>query len=94
MWWYPGPFSDEHEYYSEYISISYALSKLLKIAIIGNDTVEKRKLIANNLNKVLPEDRYDGYYQYVVTYLYYGIEETIKRYQTIVESSYREYLKK
>ena len=91
---YPGPFSDEHEYYSEYISISYALSKLLKIAIIGNDTVEKRKLIANNLNKVLPEDRYDGYYQYVVTYLYYGIEETIKRYQTIVESSYREYLKK
>ena len=91
---YPGPFSDEHEYYSEYISIGYALSKLLKIAIIGNDTVEKRKLIANNLNKVLPDDRYDGYYQYVVTYLYYGIEETIKRYQTIVESSYREYLKK
>ena len=94
---YPSPFSYEHEYYSEYMNISYALSKILKIAIIGNETVEKRKLIANNLNKVLPidtYDRYEGYYQYVVTYLYYGIEETIKRYRTIVESSYREYLKK
>ena len=90
---YPGPFSDDSDYYSEYRNISYALNKLLKIAIIGNDTVEKRKMIAFNSNKLLPNETIYDYYQIVITYLYFGLEETIKKYTAILESSYSEYIK-
>ena len=87
---YPSPFLSENDYYSEYLQLSYALNKILKIAILGNDTVEKRKSIANSLNELIPSDRYDGYYQVVVSYLYYGIEETINKYRSFVESNYKQ----
>ena len=86
---YPSPFLNESSYFMEYDAISYALYKILKIAIIGNDTIEKRKYIANGLNRLL-SDSYsiDESYQIAVSYLYYGIEQTIKNYKDIVESNY------
>ncbi len=87
---YPGPFLSENDYYSEYLQLSYALNKILKIAILGNDTIEKRKFITNSLDELIPSNKYDGYYQVVVSYLYYGIEETINKYRCFVESNYKQ----
>ena len=85
---YPNPFLDDSDYATDYHMISYALIKILKIAIIGNDTREKRKMIANGLNSLLPNYNPDEYYQIVASYLHNGIEKTINDYRSIVESSY------
>ena len=74
----------------EYSQLQYALNKILKIAIIGNDTVEKRNMIAADINKLIPNEDYHSYYQVVVCYLYYGIEETINKYRSLVESNYKQ----
>ena len=83
---YPAPFSSD-SYNSDYFNIRLTLNKLLKITILGNDTVEKRKLITNAFDKLIPDTSYDGY-QEVIHYLYYGIEKTIEKYEAIVKSSY------
>lgn len=85
---YPSPFSfEDNDYYYEYNMLGYTLSKLLKICIIGNDTKEKRQMISHDLNHILePKD----FYEYVVSYLYYGIEETIKKYQFKIKSGYND----
>lgn len=91
---FPRPFLedyDENEYWQEYSTIWYALSKLIKIGIIGNDTKEKRKMIAHDANRILTPDGITGYYDFVVSYLYYGIEETIRKFTPIVESNYSNY---
>jgi dsRNA-specific ribonuclease len=77
----------ELEYYEDYNTLSFAIIKILKIVILGNDTIEKRKDIANTLNYLSNDDKLE--YQCVASYLYYGIEETIEKFRTIVESSYR-----
>ena len=87
---YPSPFLEENDYYMEYSQLQYALNKILKIAIIGNDTVEKRNMIAADINKLIPNEDYRSYYQVVVCYLYYGIEETINKYRSLVESNYKQ----
>ena len=91
---YPGPFLKYPDYYSSYSIISSALNKLLKIAILGNDTPDKRRLITISLGELSPGDKYDNFYQIVVSYLYFGIEQTIEKYRKIVESNYNKSLKK
>ena len=83
---YPAPFSND-SYNSDYFNIRLTLNKLLKITILGNDTVEKRKLISNSFDELIPNTSFDEY-QEVIHYLYYGIEKTIEKYETIVKSSY------
>ena len=91
---FPSPFYEDDDNYAQYMALSYALNKILKIAIIGNDTIEKRRKISYSLNSLMPG--YDKYspYQVVVSYLYYGIEETITKYIKIVESNYKDKLDK
>ena len=85
---------EESDYYGEYLIIGEALCKLLKICIIGNDTVEKRNLIAMSNGSIKTGNINYGIYQIVCMYLEQGIEQTIKNHKAIVESNYREYLTK
>lgn len=87
---YPGPFSDD-EYHHEYNTLSYSISKVLRIRIIGNETKEKRQIIADtfSIQNKKTNQIYDSY-QFVYWYLHYGIEETIKKFKDVVESSYIE----
>ncbi len=86
---YPSPYDEDSEYYSEYITMWYAIRKILLISIIGNDTKQKRQMISGFSDKVFGSS-YENHYQCVVSYLYYGIEETIEKYKSIVNSNYRE----
>ena len=89
---FPGPFSmEDSDYIEDYRTMSYALNKILKIAILGNDTKEKRIMIAHNADRVLPKQDIYDFYEYVVAYLYNGIEKVIEKYRPIVESSYSDY---
>lgn len=83
---YPAPFSNA-SYNSDYFNIRLTLNKLLKITILGNDTIEKRKLISNSFDELISDRSFDEY-QEVIHYLYYGIEKTIEKYEAIVKSSY------
>ncbi|MDE5715709.1 MAG: hypothetical protein K2I42_06200 [Anaeroplasmataceae bacterium] len=87
---FPSPFEDDYygDYYTEYQTLWYTIKKLLKICIIGNETKEKRQEIS--YDAVLCFEALEKCYKYVVSYLYYGIEETIEKFKPIVESSYIE----
>ena len=86
---YPGPFCDGYnDYEKEYDILQQALHKILSICIMGNDTKEKRTMIAHNSEILSIGPRRE--FQYVASYLYYGIEETIKRYRFIMESNSKE----
>ena len=90
---FPRPFDEDYDfgYHSAYNTIGYAVSKIVKIAIIGNDSVKKRNMIASDGNSTKTNNGYSSY-ELVISYLYYGIEETIKKYKAIVESNYSDYL--
>lgn len=87
---YPSPFNCDNDYYSEYNMLGDAISKLLYIFILGNDTIEKRKKISWRSYDILTHGGLRDSYEYVVSYLYNGIETTIEKYRPIVESIYRE----
>ena len=87
---YPRFFNNESYYDNEYRTLSDALYKILKIRIIGNDTKEKRRYVAD-YNSLLPHKNvncYEEWYQFAVCYLHYGIEETIKKYTDTIKSHY------
>ena len=86
---YPSPYDEDSEYFNEYSTMWYSIRKILLIKIIGNDTKKKREMISGFSDKVFGSS-YDNHYQCVVSYLYYGIEETIKKYTPIVNSNYSE----
>ena len=86
---YPSPFNSDNEYYWDYSKLWEAISKLLKICILGNETKEKRNEITYSANRISNYSKSGEFYEYVVSYLYNGIEETIKKYRPIVESIYR-----
>jgi len=90
---FPRPFDEDYDYgyHSAYSTIGYAVSKIVKIAIIGNDNVKKRNMIASDGSSTKTNNGYSSY-ELVISYLYYGIEETIKKYKAIVESNYSDYL--
>lgn len=85
---YPGPFCmGDNGYdgnYREYDILRQALKKILSICIIGNDTKEKRIAISNE-HKLLNLSRE---FQFVASYLYYGIETTIEKYRPLIKSDF------
>ena len=89
---FPSLFSfDDGEYLHEYRLIWSTVNKILRIIVLGNDTIEKRKMIAHSLhNDLIPGNNRIDWQAIVVNYLYYGIEDTIKKCKIIVESSYNQ----
>ena len=84
---YPNPYDEDSDYYQEYSTMWYAIRKILLISIIGNDTKEKREMISGFSDKLFGSS-FEVHYQYVVSYLWYGIETTIEKYRPIVNSNY------
>ncbi len=87
----------DSDYSYEYDELWLGLGKVIKIAIIGNETKEKRKMIANNTHWILTAASEKANYQpitkyhYISYYLFHGIEDTIKTFKDIVESNYKNY---
>lgn len=86
---FPSLFSnDDSDYWKEYHLIWRAVNKILRIIILGNDTIEKRNMIAHDLHvDLIPRNNRIDWQVILAYYLSYGIEETIKRCKAIVESN-------
>lgn len=87
---HPSLFSiDDSDYLSEYHMIWRSLIKILRIMIFGNDTKEKRIMIAHSLNDdIIPKNDNVDWTTLVVNYLHFGIEHTIEKCKAIIEYSY------
>ena len=89
---FPSLFSnDDSDYWNEYHLIWRAVNKILRIIILGNDTIEKRNMIAHDLHvDLIPRNNRIDWQVILAYYLSYGIEDTIKKCKIIVESSYNQ----
>lgn len=86
---FPGIFSNldyDWETRSQYELLFHAINKILLIECIGNETKEKRIRVSRDLWEGIRNEEF----QFVWFYLYHGIEKTIEKYRSIVESNYRD----
>lgn len=88
---YPSLFSnDDSEYLYEYHMLWRSINKIARIMVLGNDTKEKRTMIAHSLSEdIIPKNNKVDWTTLVANYLYFGIDITIEKCKAIIiESNY------
>lgn len=93
-WYYrrifPSPLDRNNDYYDEavYKSLEKSLIKLIKLVVIGNETIKKRVQTLSYDSSDLLQSMHVSGYTLTCYYLHYKIEKTIDFYKDMIIESY------